>query len=109
MKIKTGDNVRVIAGKHKGKEGKVLQTFPARSLVVVDGVNQAVKHIKAKGKNAVGQRVTFNAPFQSSKVAVVTEGGVKGRVGYEVKDGKKFRVLRVNGKVKGKKEVTQID
>lgn len=108
MKIKTGDNVRVIAGKHKGKEGKVLQTFPARSLVVVDGINQAVKHIKAKGKNAVGQRVTFNAPFQSSKVAVVGESGLKGRVGYEIKDGKKFRTLRVNGKMKGKKDVIQL-
>ncbi len=107
MKIKTGDNVRVIAGKHKGKEGKVLQTFPARSLVVVDGVNQAVKHIKAKGKNAAGQRVTFNAPFQSSRVAVIGEGGLKGRVGYTFinKDGRqqKVRVLRT------KKGVTQID
>ena len=108
MKIKTGDNVRVIAGKHKGKEGKVIQTFPTRGLVVVDGVNQAVKHIKAKGPNAVGQRVTFNAPFQASKVAVVSESGLKGRVGYEIKDGKKFRTLRVNGKVKGKKDVTQL-
>ncbi len=107
MKIKTGDNVRVIAGKHKGKEGKVIQTFPTRELVVIDGVNQAVKHIKAKGKTAAGQRVTFNAPLPASRVAVIGEGGAKGRVGYAfiTKDGRqqKVRVLRT------KKGVTQID
>lgn len=105
MKIKTGDNVRVLAGKHKGKEGKVIQTFPTRSLVVVDGVNQTVKHVKAKG-NTAGQRVTFFAPMPASRVAVVGEGGVKGRIGYSfiTKDGKqkKVRVLRT------KKGVTEI-
>jgi large subunit ribosomal protein L24 len=98
MKIKTGDIVRVLAGKHKGKEGKVLQTFPARQLVVIEGVNIATKHIKAKGKNAAGQRVTFNAPMPASRVAVVANG-VTGRVGYsfaKTQDGKtkKVRVLR---------------
>lgn len=105
MKIKTGDNVRVLAGKHKGKEGKVIQTFPTRRLVVVDGVNQTVKHVKAKG-NTAGQRVTFFAPMPASRVAVIGEGGVKGRVGYSfiTKDGKqkKVRVLRT------KKGVTEI-
>jgi large subunit ribosomal protein L24 len=105
MKIKTGDNVRVLAGKHKGKEGKVIQTFPTRRLVVVDGVNQTVKHVKAKGSTA-GQRVTFFAPMPASRVAVIGEGGVKGRIGYSfiTKDGKqkKVRVLRT------KKGVTEI-
>ncbi len=106
MKIKTGDKVRVIAGKDKGKEGKVIQTFPARNLVVVDGVNQTVKHVKAKGKTAPGQRITFFAPLQVSRVAVVGEDGLKGRVGYSfiTKDGKqkKVRVLRT------KKGVTEL-
>lgn len=97
MKIKTGDNVRVLAGKHKGKEGKVLQTFPEKQLVVVEGVNLATKHIKAKGKGTPGQRVTFNAPMPASRVAVVLNGE-RGRVGYSfiTKDGKttKVRVLR---------------
>ena len=98
MKIKTGDNVRVIAGKNKGKEGKVTQTFPTRGLVVVDGVNQTTKHIKSRSKGVAGQRVTFFAPIPASRVAVIGEGGVKGRVGFrlEKKDGKtlKIRVLR---------------
>lgn len=106
MKIKTGDNVRVLAGKHKGKEGKVTQTFPTRGLVVVDGVNQTTKHIKAKGKGVPGQRVTFFAPMPASRVAVVGAGGVKGRVGYSfiTKDGRKtkVRVLRT------KKGITEI-
>lgn len=107
MKIKTGDNVRVLAGKHKGKEGKVIQTFPSRGLVVVDGVNQATKHVKAKGKGVPGQRVTFFAPLPASRVAVVGEGGLKGRVGYSFvtkDDGRKqkVRVLRT------KKGITEI-
>jgi large subunit ribosomal protein L24 len=106
MKIKTGDNVRVIAGKNKGKEGKVTQTFPSRGLVVVDGVNQATKHVKSRSKGVAGQRVTFFAPMPVSRVAVIGEGGVRGRVGYSIvkKDGKniKVRVLRT------KKGVTEI-
>ena len=97
MKIKTGDNVRVLVGKHKGKEGKVIQTFPVKRLVVIDGVNKMVKHLKPKG-NVAGQRVTFFAPLPSSCVAVLGEGGVVGRIKYSfiTKDGKqkKIRVLR---------------
>lgn len=96
----------MIAGKNKGKEGKVTQTFPSRGLVVVDGVNQTTKHIKSRSKGVAGQRVTFFAPIPASRVAVVGEGGVKGRVGYSFvkKDGKnvKVRVLRT------KKGVTEL-
>lgn len=98
MKIKTGDSVRILTGKDKGKQGKVTQTFPTRRLVVVDGVNQATKHMKARGKTTSGQRITFFAPVPVSRVAVVGEDGIKGRVGYRFveKDGRrtKVRVLR---------------
>lgn len=70
MKIKTGDLVRVLSGKHKGKEGKVTQAFPKLGMVVVEGVNQAVRHMKARGKQP-GQRVTYNAPMRIEKVTVV--------------------------------------
>lgn len=97
MKIKTGDKVRVLAGKNKGKEGKVTQTFPMRGLVVVDGINETTKHVKAR-QGVAGQRVKFFAPIPASRLAVVGEDGVKGRVGYSfvTKDGKqtKVRVLR---------------
>ena len=56
MKIKAGDMVRVTAGKDRGKEGKVVQALPRLGLVVVEGVRNSVRHIKARGKQP-GQRV----------------------------------------------------
>ncbi|KKW30227.1 MAG: 50S ribosomal protein L24 [Candidatus Uhrbacteria bacterium GW2011_GWD2_52_7] len=104
MKIKTGDLVRVLTGKNKGKEGKVTQAFPKLNKVVIDGVNQTVKHVK-KTANKPGQRVTYFAPIDASRVALVIDGKV-GRVGstFITKDGKqtKVRVLR------SKKNVTEI-
>ena len=92
MKIKTGDNVRIMVGKDKGKEGKVIQVFPELNKVVVEGLNQRVKHIKPRGTQA-GQRVTFSAPLDVSNVQIVGKEGV-GRVGYAVRDGRKTRVLK---------------
>ncbi len=99
MKIKTGDTVRIMVGKDKGKEGKVTQAFPKLGLVVVEGLRQSVRHLKPKGKGVngekpKGQRVNFNAPVRVSNVALV-EGKEHGRVGYSTdKEGKKVRVLR---------------
>ena len=49
MKIKTGDKVRIMVGKDKGKEGKIIQVFPEANRVVVEGLNQHVKHMKKRG------------------------------------------------------------
>lgn len=96
MKIKVGDNVRVTAGKDKGKTGKVLQVFPKQAKVVVENMNKAVKHLKKRGSQA-GQRVEFTAPIHVSNVRVVGKNG-EGRVGYKFieKQGKrsKVRVLK---------------
>lgn len=96
MKIKVNDNVRVIAGKDKGKTGKVVQVFKDSNTVVVEGVNKAVKHLKARGGEK-GQRVEFDAPINVSNIRVIGTDG-EGRVGYKFieKDGKqvKVRVLR---------------
>lgn len=100
MKIKTGDTVRVMVGKDKGKEGKVMQTFPDLGLVVIEGVRQSVRHIGPKGRRGAraqgqeGQRVTYNAPIRVDNVALVHEK-TTGRVGFKkLDDGKKVRVLR---------------
>ncbi len=96
MKIKTGDMVRVIAGKNKGKTGKVVQVLASIEKVVVEGVNPSVKHVKKRG-NQPGQRVSFNAPLHLSNVRVVGKTG-EGRVGYKLlkQDTKttKVRILR---------------
>ena len=69
MKIKTGDSVQVIAGKDKGKSGKVIQVFPKLNKVVVENINKTVKHLKKRGTTA-GQRIDFNAPIDVSNVMV---------------------------------------
>jgi large subunit ribosomal protein L24 len=104
MKIKTGDNVRVIAGKDKGKEGKVLQTFPKIERVVVENVNLMTRHLRAqKGKQAKGSKIKFPSPIHVSNLQVVGKTG-SGRVGYRFleKDGKRTKVRTI--KVKGKTE-----
>lgn len=99
MKIKTGDKVRIMAGKDKGKEGTVLQTFVAQGRVVVEGVNVAVRHLRAKGSSTPGQKVTFPAPLSVSNVLLVGASGKTGRVGYKIVDGKKIRLIRSKGNV----------
>ena len=101
MKIKTGDNVRILAGKDKGKTGKVVQVFAKKQLIVVDGLNLAFKHLRA-GKGQEGKKVEYPAPMHISNVALEVKDGVAGRVGYTVseKAGKrvKNRIVRKAGK-----------
>ncbi|PJA45278.1 50S ribosomal protein L24 [Candidatus Uhrbacteria bacterium CG_4_9_14_3_um_filter_50_9] len=101
MKIKTGDNVRILAGKDKGKEGKVLQVFPEMNRVVVEGINMLTKHLKSRGDRP-GQKIQFAAPLHVSNLQLIsTKSGKTGRVGYKVveKDGakKKIRVIHSKG------------
>lgn len=93
MKIKTGDNVQIITGKDKGKTGKVLQVFPARERVVVEGMNLAVKHLRPRREGDKGQRVEFPAPLHVSNVMLLCpKSGKPTRVGYQANDkGKKTR------------------
>lgn len=96
MKIKTGDQVQVIAGKEKGKSGKVVQVFPKLGKVVVENLNQAVKHLKKQGSTP-GQRIEYSAPIHVSNLKVVGKNGA-GRVAYKFleKDGQrqKVRILK---------------
>ena len=104
MKIKTGDNVRIMSGADKGKTGKVTQVFPALERVVVEGVNLRKRHLAGRkgggraGQNIPGQIVEFASPIRASNVAIVGKSGKTGRVGVKtlVKDGvtTKVRVLR---------------
>lgn len=100
MKIKTGDNVMITAGKNKGKTGKVIQVFPAHNKLVVEGMNLTTKHLKKSG-NQPGKKIEYSAPIHMSNVQLVDKDGKVGRVGYEVlkKDDKlkKVRVLKKAG------------
>jgi len=97
-KIKRDDLVKVIAGKDKDKQGKVLHIDTKNSKVVVEGVNMITKHVKPGAGNPQGGIVQKEAAFDISNVLLVVDGKAT-RVGFEVKDGKKVRVAKATGKV----------
>lgn len=98
MKIKQGDKVVVIAGKDKGKEGKVVKTLKNSSKVIVEGVNIVKKHIKPNGGED-GRIAEIEAPLHVSNVMLYDEKAKKGtRVGYSIKNGKKVRVSKKSDK-----------
>ncbi len=102
FKIKTGDKVRIIAGKDKGKEGKVIQVFPKLQKVVVEGLNLATRHLRSQRQGQAGQKIQFPAPIHISNVKFVSpKSGKTGRVGTKVLEvegnKKKIRVLKSKG------------
>ena len=96
LKIKKGDTVKVIAGKDKDKEGKVLAVKNGR--VIVEGVNMITKHEKPSMANQQGGIVNKEAPIDISNVMYVHKGTAT-RVGFKVEDGKKVRVAKSTGEV----------
>ena len=103
MKIHKGDTVLVISGKDKGAKGKVIQAYPTRNKVLVEGVNRIKKHTPIS-TNQRGSRsggiVTQEAPIHVSNVMVVDSDGKPTRVGYRVDEetGKRVRISKRNGK-----------
>ncbi len=84
-KLKVNDHVIVIAGKSKGKTGKITQILPDLDKVVVEGVNIMYKHIKSRRKGEKGQRVEFNGPLHLSNVMLLCPKTNKAtRVGMKV-------------------------
>jgi len=100
MKIKKGDNVKIIAGKDKGKEGKVLSVKDSK--VVVEGVNMITKHSKADQTNPKGGIIHQEAPIDISNVMYLHKGKVT-RIGFKIVDGKngpkKVRFAKSTGEV----------
>lgn len=95
MTVKKGDNVVVIAGKDKGKTGKVLEVFPEENRVLVDGVNIVSKHKKARNQNEKSGIVKKSAPINASNVMIICPScGKATRVYHKVIDGKKVRVCK---------------
>jgi large subunit ribosomal protein L24 len=102
MKVKKGDTVVVIAGKDKGAKGKVIQAYPERNRVIVEGVNRIKKHTRITQTQRGAQSggiVTQEAAIHVSNVMVVDSDGKPARVGYRTNDeGKRVRISRRNGK-----------
>jgi large subunit ribosomal protein L24 len=103
MKVHKGDTVLVIAGKDKGAKGKVLQAFPTRSRVLVEGVNRIKKHTAVSQNErgaSSGGIVTQEAAIHVSNVMVIDSDGQPARVGYRTDEesGKRVRISKRNGK-----------
>src|SRR4051795_13310182 len=89
MKVKKGDTVVVIAGKDKGARGKVIQAYPAKDRVLVEGVNRIKKHTRITTTQRGAQSggiVTQEASIHVSNVMVVASDGKPTRVGYRSND-----------------------
>ncbi len=99
-KIRKGDRVIVLAGKDKGREGEVIRAMPKDGRVVVSGVNMVTRHQKPSQADPQGGLKRFEAPIHVSNVALKDpKTGKPARVGFEVRDGRKVRVLKGSGEV----------
>jgi large subunit ribosomal protein L24 len=103
MKVHKGDTVLVVSGKDKGAKGKVIQAFPDRNRILVEGVNRIKKHTAQSANErgaSSGGIVTQEAAIHVSNVMVVDSDGTPARVGYRVDEetGKRVRISKRNGK-----------
>ncbi|MBE7639660.1 MULTISPECIES: 50S ribosomal protein L24 [Salegentibacter] len=99
LKIKTGDTVRVVAGDHKGQEGKVQKVLIEKNKAIVEGVNTISKHEKPSAANPQGGIVKKEAPIHISNLSLLDKDGNTTRVGYREEDGKKVRFSKKSNEV----------
>ena len=100
MKIKKGDSVKIIAGKDKDKEGKVISVDLKKSKVLVEGVNVITKHAKPSAANQNGGIIQREAPIEISNVMYLHKGKPT-RVGFKMENDKKVRFAKSTGDVIG--------
>lgn len=100
LKIKTGDNVVVLSGDHKGSEGKVMRVITEKNKAIVEGVNLVSKHEKPNAKNPQGGIVKKEAPIHVSNLALIDPKSKKAtRVGYKMEGDKKVRFSKKSNEV----------
>jgi large subunit ribosomal protein L24 len=100
LKIKSGDTVRVIAGDHKGAEGKVVKVDREKNKAIVEGVNMVSKHTKPSAKNPQGGIVKKEAPIQISNIALVdAKTKETTKVGMRMEGDKKVRFSKKSNQV----------
>ena len=98
MKIKKGDTVKVIAGKDKDKEGKVIAVNTKNNTLLVEGINMVTKHTKPSMANQQGGIVHQEAPIDVSNVMLLHNGKAT-RVGFKMDGDKKVRFAKSTGEV----------
>ena len=98
MHVKRGYTVKVIAGKDKGKEGKVLVALPEDGKVIVEGVAMVKKHQKARMQGQESGIINMEAAIDASNVMLVYKGKTT-RVGFKIENDKKVRFAKATGEV----------
>ncbi len=99
MKLRKGDLVVVIAGKDKGKEGEIARVMPTTNKIIVNGVNIAKKHQKARSQTKQAGIIDKDMPLDASNVMYVHKGKPT-RIGFRVNaDGTKVRIAKRSGEV----------
>jgi large subunit ribosomal protein L24 len=97
VKLKKGDNVRIIAGKDKGKEGRILKIDRKDGRVIVEGYNMVKKSMKPQREGEKGSITEIEAPFQISNVMILCKKCGPTRIGFKITDGTKSRVCKKCG------------
>ena len=98
MRLKKNDTVKIIAGKDKGKNGKIVKINPETERVIVQGANMVTKTIKKKNPQDKGGIMVVEAPIHVSNVAIVSKDKTS-RIGYKLENGKKVRYAKKTGEV----------
>ena len=98
MKIKKDDMVKVIAGKDKGKEGKVLAVNVKDNTLLVEGINMVTKHAKPSMANQQGGILHQEAPIDASNVMLLVNGKAT-RIGFKMDGDKKVRFAKATGEI----------
>ena len=99
IKIKTGDNVKVVTGNNKGSEGKVLKIVSDKNRLIVEGINMVKKHMKPNAQNPQGGIIEKEASIHISNVSLLTSTGESTKVGYRMDDNKKVRFSKKSNEV----------
>ncbi|WP_320814587.1 50S ribosomal protein L24 [Flavobacterium sp.] len=100
LKIKSGDVVKVIAGDHKGSEGKILRVIRDKNKAIVEGVNMVSKHTKPSAKSPQGGIVKKEAPMHISNLSLIDPKSKEAtKVGFKVEGDKKIRFSKKSNQV----------
>jgi len=93
-KIKIGDNVKVILGDEKGKIGKIKSVIHKKNQIIIEGINNKIKHVKPSQKDKIGKIINFSAPLHISNVMICNSDGIISRIGFTNSKNGKLRVFK---------------
>ncbi|MDD3487103.1 MAG: 50S ribosomal protein L24 [Candidatus Moranbacteria bacterium] len=95
MKVRKGDNVKILSGKDRGKKGKIFRVLPQSEKAIVEGLNLVKKHVRPRRQGEKGQRVSVPAAISLSSLMLVCPKCAKAtRVGFKVGEKSKFRICK---------------